>query len=90
MLPASISGTSSTLAWPATGPPIRLCLAAAGERALSKAKGPSTMHAGAYWLRSAILARQVASTVAGICGLSNSTAAKHATHGEEIPMTSQK
>ena len=46
MLPASRSGTTSTLARPATGESIFLIAAASGLIALSSASGPSSMRAG--------------------------------------------
>ena len=42
MLPASRSGTTRTLALPATGETIRLIEAASGLIALSRANGPSS------------------------------------------------
>ena len=61
-----------------------LVRAAAADTALSKASGPSTT-APAIWPRSAILHSAAASSVAGMFGLTVSTAARMATRGRATP-----
>ena len=68
MLPASRSGTISTLARPATGETMCLIAAASGLMALSSASGPSST-APVIWPRSAILHSAAASIVDGTLGV---------------------
>ena len=86
MLPLSRSGTTSTSACPATGEAMPLVRAAVIDTALSKASGPSSTPP-VIWPRSAILHSAAASSVAGIAGLTVSTAARMATLGSATPMT---
>src|SRR5205823_2227078 len=73
MFPASRSGTSRTLARPATGDVIFLIAAASGLIALSSASGPSRI-APTICRRSAILHSAAASSVEGTSGLTLSIA----------------
>ena len=73
------------LALPATGLSIPLWAAASSDIALSKANGPSIMHPFICPL-SFILESVAASSVAGILGLTTSTAQIGATFGFSIPI----
>ena len=84
MLPASRSGTSSTLARPATGESIFLIAAASGSIALSSASGPSTL-APVIWWRSTILHSAAASIVDGTFALIVSIADSTATRTSSMP-----
>ncbi|KKJ05188.1 hypothetical protein XF14_17850 [Burkholderia gladioli] len=83
-LPASMSGTTSTSARPATAESMPLSRAARLETALSKASGPSTI-APTIWPRSAIFASAAASSVERIAGFTVSIALSTATRGQGRP-----
>src|SRR5580704_10556641 len=85
MLPASRSGTISTLARPATGETMCLMAAASRLMALSSASGPSST-APVICPRSAILQSAAASTVDGTLGLTCSMALRMATRTPTTPM----
>src|SRR5437773_4243894 len=78
MFPASRSGTTRTLARPATGETMCLIAAASSLIALSSANGPSRI-VPVIWPRSAILHNAAASTVDGTLGLTVSIADRIAT-----------
>src|SRR5262252_1830546 len=84
MLPASRSGTTSTLALPATGETISLIAAASSLIALSSANGPSRTPP-VICPRSAILHNAAASIVEGIFDVTVSTADNIATRGVPRP-----
>ncbi len=85
MLPASRSGTTSTLARPATGETIFFTDAASALIALSSASGPSSTPP-VIWPRSAILHSAAASSVEVTSGLMVSIALRIATHGSATPI----
>ena len=84
MLPATRSGTTSTLARPATGEWIFLICAAPRLMALSRARGPSST-APVICPRSAILQRAAASSVEINFGLTVSIADRIATRTVSTP-----
>src|SRR5690242_4684136 len=84
MLPASRSGTTSTLAHPATGETMCLMTAASSLMALSSASGPSRIPP-VICPRSAILHNAAASIVDGTAGLTVSIADMIATRTSSNP-----